>query len=436
MTNHYDVIIIGGGWSGLATAIHLVKHNKKVLVLESSRQPGGRALSVAFHQHTVDNGTHIMIGAYRETLQLLTTIGLQQTELFERHPFSLTLRRLNGRKISLPASGFPSPLHLLMSFLDARGLTFKDKWRALRMGMALSRRGYKLTQDISVAELLDRHQQSAQLVSFIWEPLCLAIMNTPLHEASAEIFLNVFNDVFNQTRHDTDFLFFKKNLSSILPEPAMNYLAQHHAEVKLSHRVTQLIPRADYHEVRTDRETFTAPHIVVATPPYITQRLLQSITTLRHLTKQLDSFEYQPICTVYLQYPKNIMLPQPMTGLLGGTGQWLFDHAISGQAGLMSVVISSSGKHMQWDNPTLETTIADELATLYPHWPKPTDTFTIREKRATFSATVNINQNRPGNRTPIQGLWLTGDYVATGYPATLESALRSSVQCAQAILSE
>jgi uncharacterized protein with NAD-binding domain and iron-sulfur cluster len=123
-----------------------------------------------------------------------------------------------------------------------------------------------------------------------------------------------------------------------------------------------------------------------------------------------------------------------MTGLLGTVSQWIFDRGIHGQRGLMAVVISGDGEHMERNNEDLCAKVSEELARHFPRWPAPLATHCIREKRATFAATVNVNRLRPGQRTPLKGLWLAGDYTDTGLPATLEGAVRSGMMCAREII--
>ena len=123
-----------------------------------------------------------------------------------------------------------------------------------------------------------------------------------------------------------------------------------------------------------------------------------------------------------------------MIGIIGGIAQWMFDYCISGQPGLMAVIISGPGLHMDLSNQELGTRVAREIARLYPDWPAPDSTLVIREKRAAFASVVDIESKRPGHQTPVNGLWLAGDYTATGLPGTLEGAVRSGMRCARTII--
>ena len=127
-------------------------------------------------------------------------------------------------------------------------------------------------------------------------------------------------------------------------------------------------------------------------------------------------------------------LDVPMLGLENGLAQWVFDRRVCGQPGLIAVVISARGEHTAMSPAVLTERVVSELATSFPHWPAPAQTRLLREKRATFCSRTGVDAIRPHNRTAVQGLWLAGDYTDTGLPATLESAVRSGNNCAQAIL--
>ena len=172
---------------------------------------------------------------------------------------------------------------------------------------------------------------------------------------------------------------------------------------------------------------------MAASPPECL-RLLAQHTRLNDIALGLSTFRYEPICTLYLQYPPYVRLGSEMIGLLDEMGQWILDLGDAGFPGRMAVVISGPGPHMALDNEHLITHISNEVARRFPHWPAPSHSYVIREKRATFSSCTGIEALRPTVRTPIPGLWLAGDYTDTGLPATLEGALRSGVACAQQLL--
>ena len=431
------VIIVGAGWAGLAAAVELTRHNIPVAVLESAKQPGGRARSVHLNELHVDNGQHMLLGAYEATLDLLRRIGVNENDVFERQPLSLQWLRPNGNPVSLNTPKLPAPLHLAWALFNAKGLSFHDRLSALKFCHRLQKTNFTIEKDCNVEFFLKENHQSPELINAIWEPLCLGALNTQIHEASAQLFLRTLGDSFNHSRKDSDILLTRKNLGAIFPQPATDYIETHHGSVRLGQRVTELIISDDEIKgVALSEKQIQSHYVILATPSIITNNLIEDTASLLHVSSQLKSIQHRPICTVYLQYSESTSFDGWLRGSLNTTSQWIFDRGLYGQNGLMSVVISGEGEHMNWDNNKLCDVIEKELATYFPHWPKPSSKHVIREKRATFAATVDINQHRPNTQTPVNGLWLAGDYTNNGLPGTLEGAVRSGIQCAQQIIKE
>lgn len=441
-------IIIGAGWSGLAAAVELSKHKHRVTVLESAKQAGGRARSIPWDDLIIDNGQHLLIGAYQHTLALMKTLGLDQDSLFHRRPMELMTHILDIAKLGTPnqsshqsdhkqlhikAPRLPAPLHITAALLNGTGLSITNRINAVRFCLSLLIK--PLHTDISVARLFQNTGQSDFLITHLWEPLCLAMLNTPINEASAQIFRRVLLDTFTNKQADSDFLIPAQDLGALLPEPAKHYIEQHQGQLLTEHRVISIEFNEQQHTVNlSNGQQLFADHIIIATPPYVTKRLIDGHPRLAPLSQQLARFEYSPICTVYLQYPKDVQLKPPAQGLTGTLSQWVFDRRVVNQPGLMAIVISADGQHMKLDNPTLTEHVIDELKLCFPNWPQPIKTLVIREKRATFNCCVGINSWRPDSHTDIDRLWLAGDYVNTGYPATLEGAVISGVECAKNVM--
>jgi len=433
------VVIIGGGWAGLAAAVALSQQASiKVNLYESARQLGGRARRVPFNKLRVDNGQHLLIGAYHDTFQLLEFLGVDLNDKFLRQTLDLNIiSPLQRQTVKLKAIRLPAPLHLMFALLTCRGFSLIERLRAMQFGARLFMHGFKFKTDISVAELMHRYKQPARLVEKFWEPLCIAIMNTPIAQASAHIFLRVLHDCFRNHNSDSDLLYPRDDLGSLLPDPATEFIEKQNNTINLGQRVTRLeIDKDKLYGILIDEQMVDADHVIIATAPHACHKLIATHPSLQALSQQLDQYHYQPICTIYLQYPAETTTGHHMLGMLGGHAQWLFDRAIYNQPGLMAVVISSDGPHMQLDNEQLIAQIKKEIALLYPDWPEASDAMVIREKRATFHCSSDINHSRPQNKTPVEGLWLAGDYTDTGYPATLEGAVRSGLQCAQQIINE
>ena len=428
-----NVVIAGGGWAGLSAAVELTRQGIPCTLCEAAPRLGGRARNVHHDGWHIDNGQHLMLGAYDGILSLLNVLGVPEATVLKRQPLQLNIYALEGRRYSLKTPKLPAPLHLLYGLLNLTGLSRGERWQALRACLALARRGFNLSDDLSLRDWLHQQRQGDNVTKVLWEPLCLATLNTPLDEASTKVFARVIGDAFARRRVHSDLLLFKTAIGDLLPHHADRYLNDHGSRVLLNTRVTALTTtdRA-VSAVHVNDDTLPADHLILATPPWISQTLLQPHAP--EPASQLATLRHYPICTVYLQYPPTVTLGSDMIGMVDSTSQWVFDRAIAGQPGQMAVVISGPGTHMAMPNADLAQHITDELAQLNPHWPAPLDWKIIREKRATFACHTNVHTLRPGHRSPLRNLWLAGDYVDTGYPATLEGAVRSGLTCASAII--
>ncbi len=431
------IIVVGGGWAGLAAGIELSSRGMPVTLLESAKQLGGRARDVQLGDLHVDNGQHLLLGAYHHTLALLEKLGRRETDAFHRQPLDLRILHPDLPEVRLRAPWLPAPLHLAWGLLRCTGLDLRERGHALRLCLRLIRTGFSVAQDISVAQWLNYNSQPARVTRTLWEPLCLAALNTPIGQASAKIFMRVLRDSFARKRADSDLLLPRIGLGSILPLPGADYIRARGGRILLCTRVTGLrVSAGRLTGVETNQGEFSADQVILAVPPHVGHGLLKSHESLTGIARKLGRLDHQPIYTVYLRYPDNVRLGSHMLGLTGGVSQWVFDRSGTGQYGLMAVIISAQGAHETLEKGALATAVRNELHRSFPHWPPPLEIRVIREKRATFSCCVGAENNRPVNKTPVKGLWLGGDFTENPYPATLEGAVFSGLQCAWGVLSQ
>ncbi len=434
MSGAYPVVIVGGGWAGLAAAVELTSQGVPVAVLESARQLGGRARCAPFRGRPVDNGQHLLIGAYSEFLRLLGVMGLAEGEVLKRMPLHLRVETgTDALELRAPTGAWPAPQ--LWALLGAKGLGWRERLGALKMGISLRLSHFSLREDMSVSALLQRHGQGPRIRALLWEPLCLAALNTPASEASARAFLRVFRDAFATGAAAGDLLLPRVNLGRLFPLPAMDYIERHRGMVRVAQRVNRLtMAHGRVTGVVATDEPLRAKHVILATPVSATRRLLESHGATRSAAETLAGLTDAPITTVYLQYPQAVSLRAEMLGADGMLAQWIFDRSFCGQPGVIAAVISGHGEHMALTQEELVARVTAELADRFPHWPAPSDGLAIRDKRATFHCDVDVDARRPGNDIAVPGLWLAGDYTDTGYPATLEGAVRSGVEAARRVL--
>lgn len=432
------VAIIGGGCAGLSTAASLVDRGYAVTVFDASSQLGGRARTVAVETsgllHLLDNGQHILLGAYQETLALLKKVGVNRKQVFLRLPLQINMQSSSAQSaFSLKSINFlPAPFNLLFGFLLCKGLKMSERLTALTFMRHLKASNYQVSNDMSLALFLIQHKQTRNLIKFLWEPLCLAALNTPIDKASARIFLNVLRDTFSGKKSDSNFLLPRLDLSQIISEPLSNYIQSKGGVIRLNQRVRQIQIENNGFSLETSSGKLDFSHVVIAVSPANIEKLLAPLPKLKHELEQTKTYQYQPIYTIYLQYPPGTQLPSVMSGLSGTIGQWVFDRGqLCDQKNLLSVVVSAEGKHQKLTQDELAFRIAKELQHAYPHLTKPLWHKVIAEKRATFACVPNLP--RPTNRTSQHNLFLAGDYTYPDYPATIEAAVRSGIYCANLI---
>lgn len=432
------VAVIGGGWAGLSAAWTLHQLGHEAHVFEAGRVLGGRARSrlSARLGTTIDNGQHILLGAYGQTLGLMRELGLNPDHLFLRLPLRLCTPK---HDFDFRLSSLPAPFHLLVGVLRSRGISWSDKWRLARVASAAQNTA-SVGPKITVAQWLNGLGQSERMRRMLWDPLCVAALNTRSEHASAQLFAAVLRDSVGRDARASDVLIPRVGLTQLWPSHLPSTITQH-----LGHTVRRLT--VEPAGIRVDGLLLDA--VIVATHVPSTLRLLQNLPeagTSRTFLEGLKAFQYAPIATLNLALKQPWTLEQPMTMLNENTadgryGQWLFNRAAFGEdplsRHLVHIVVSDAEALQQLPRAVaiqaLIKQIRDETDGRNP-MPQIVNHELLIEKRATFSALPALP--RPSNQTPWPRIWIAGDWTDTGYPGVLEGAIQSGIGAARALHDE
>ena len=442
-----DVIVIGAGFAGLSAAAALAEVGARVLVLEARAQLGGRATAFPDREsgELVDNGQHVLFGCYRETFAFLERIGADGN--VRRQP-SLVVPYIDrvGRRSELRCPPIPSPLHLLAAVLDWDAMPWSERLTVLRLAGPLWRARWELRQarrvtvtppGSTVSEWLREHGQGPKLRAWLWEPLAIAALNQPPEVASASPFVRVLAEMFGPDASASALVLPTRPLHLMYAEPARTYIEGHGGEVR-THALARLTLSGDaVRGVEVRGEPIACPRVVCAVPWFALKSMflgpppdamLDTITAA-------DATGSMPIVTVNLWYDRRVM-DEPFVGLPGRAMQWVFDKRIAfgSDASHLSLVASGAEALAREDTPRLVARAAREVAEALPGARAATLVrgTVVREKRATFSLAPG-QPPRPGVETPIKGLALAGDWIDTGLPGTIESAVVSGHMAAKFI---
>jgi squalene-associated FAD-dependent desaturase len=417
------VAIVGAGWAGLAAAVAAVRAGHAVTVFEAARVAGGRARTLPVRlpdgtELSLDNGQHILIGAYVESLGLMAQVGVQPADVLLRLP--LVLRHPDGGGLALPS--WPAPLDAGWGILTARGWTWRDKWSLLRASSRWQLAGFRCGADVSVADLSTGLTQRVR--DELIEPLCVSALNTPAARSSGEVFLRVLRDSLFGRGYGgwggSNLLLPRASLGQLFPDAAEDWLAKQGAEVRIGRRVQAIAGGADRLDVDVDGETFDA--VVLACPPWEAARLARGCEGTQAWAAQVDALAYEAIATVYVTGGPRLALPMlALHAAPGAPAQFVFDRSqLGGPEGLLAFVVSASDA----ERSVIEAQVVAQARGL--GW-DVTPLQTVVEKRATFACVPGLR--RPPVRVAPR-VWACGDYTAGPYPATLEGAVRSGLEVA------
>ena len=447
----FDCAIIGAGFAGLSAAVRLVRAGKRVVVLEARSRLGGRATAFADREtgERVDNGQHILLGCYRETLSFLGDIGALGH--VRRQPqLRVTMIDPAGRVSRLECPNLPPPLHLLAGVMDWEALTWADRVSVLRMSkpLGLARRALRegaaagriaASPGETVEDWLIRNGQTPRLREMLWDPLALAALNQPASQAAAPPFARVLAEMFGGDAGAASVLLPTKPLDEMYAAPARAFIERHGGEVRTGDAAAVRLEGSIIGGVSAGGARLAADTVIVAVPWFSFSGLFEGDTrVLQPVIDRSRELACSPMVTVNLWFDRPVM-DEPFIGLPGRTMQWVFDKgALFGEtAAHLSLVSSGALAILEMGNAALIEMAHRELAEALPAARAAAllRGTVIREPRATFSLAPG-QPARPGTVTAVERLYLAGDWIETGLPATIESAVRSGHLAAMAAIGD
>jgi len=443
-----DVVIVGAGFAGLSAGVRLAKRGAKVLVLEARARLGGRA--TAFHDRDtgelVDNGQHVMLGCYVQTLAFLADIGATENVSVGRE-LSVTMIDREGTRSRLVCPTLPSPFHLLAGVSEWEALSWADRLSVLRLAGPLQRARRALKPGATllaaspgetVAAWLERNGQTARIREMLWEPLALAALNQPVEQAAAPPFARVLAEMFGPDPKAAAIVLPAKPLHLMYAEPARTFIERAGGTVRTGAAATIVIGAGAKPSlaVEVDAARWT-PRAVISTVPWfaVSGVFAGDTSSVRDVLGRADAMSSSPIVTVNLWFDR-VVMDEPFVGLPGRAMQWVFDkrQVFGGNASHLSLVSSGASPLVGKTNDELIVAATQELSEAMPAVGAATlvRATVIREPRATFSLAPG-QPSRPDCATNVPGLFLAGDWIETGLPATIESAVRAGHRAADLI---
>ena len=422
------VIVIGGGFAGLSASVDLAENNFEVTLIEASPKLGGRAYSVEDPSFSsFDNGQHIFMGCYDETLSFLEKIG-SYSNLDIQESLSIPFVRPGGNIYKLAAKRKFYPLNILHAILNYQALSLKERFKVIDFFLDLICCYSCDLRERTVKQWLDCKRQSDNSVKSLWEIITVGALNTRTESASAEIFSEILKTIFFTGKGSSKIILSKVGLSELYCTPASDFITERGGKINLSERAIKFTTKdkritgviSDKYEYRD----FDA--VLFAIPAYA----LEKISSETKCDISIPQLNYSPIVNVHFLLNKN-PFTEKFYGLIGSEIHWVFNHG-----SYITAMTSAADNLIGLDVEKIYEFFTSELKKYFPIFHKENiiSSKVIKEKRATFIPDVSSNEKRNSFKESIGGMFVAGDWTSTGLPSTVESAVSSGRRAAQGII--
>ncbi len=440
-----DVIIIGGGLAGLSASVKLVKAGATVLLIDKNNHLGGRTYSFIDRRTgtVVDNGQHLLIGAYKNTFEYLEMIGTKDL-LFPSNDNSLNFIEEGKSHYNFSIPNFPAPINLLIAILKITPLSWSDKINLFDIGKIIKKWNDNLEKeikDLSVEEFLNKYGQSYNAKKYFWYPLVISVMNESPNVASALLFAKVLKNTYFSKAENHKIWLPSVGQTELYVEKAIEMIKDHHSKVIMKEKVDNiLIENGKVIGVNIKGKLIKSKYVVSAVPNYNFLDLLPAKDRHTDFFVKIREITSSPIISVNLWFDREIFDEQ-FIGLINTNVHWVFNRNKivsnnNNRFNYITAVISNARSFLNIDKFQIVQLVIEELKSNFPAIKYANLIYysVIKERNATFSTTPDIEKIRPVQQTEIQNFYMAGDWTNTGLPATIEGAVTSGFLCADLIM--
>ena len=420
-------IVIGGGIAGLTSAAYLTKQNIKVTLFESSPKLGGRAYSFTEQKSNdvVDNGQHILMGCYSDTINFIKLIGAKDNFIYQKN-LQINFLTQAGKLVRLKSFTSLYPFNLLFALLNFKAITFTERLSLLKFVIKLPFISHQKLSDKNVRDWLKEERQSEDTIKSLWEIITVGALNTNIDKASAFMFREILMKIFFNGNFASTIILPKYGLSDAYVRNAKEYIESNGGKIKLSSSVKELIISVNkIVGIKTAVEVYKDFDYVISAIPFYA---FNNIYPELFLDGKIE-FEYSSILNIHI-WLKNNPMKEQFYGLIDSPVHWIFN-----KGNHINLVISDADYLIDKPAEEIYKMCVGELIKYtklkeseFSHYK------VLKEKRATFGPSNKINYIRPSSNTKIANLFLAGDWTDTGLPSTMESAVKSGRVAAELIL--
>lgn len=413
-------IVIGGGFAGLSAASFLANKNYHIELIEASPKLGGRAYSFLEQNQNdiIDNGQHILMGCYKHTLSFLNLINATVQLTFQKY-LEINFINKNKKLFKLKASKLFYPFNLIYGIMNYDYLSFSEKINVMKFFISILFENEK-NLSLNINNWLTKKNQNAQIKKALWNFLAIGAFNCSLEKVSAEIFLKIIKEIFLKGNFNSTIILPKVGLSELYCLPAREFILSKNGIISLNEELVEIKYENDnaIEIITSKRKINDFDFLILAISPFA----LQKIIGYKNLfDDELFNYEYSSILTFHI-WLKHNPLKEKFYGLIDSQLHWVFNNNSH-----ITTVISDANNLINKDKDELFNLVWNEIENYFQLKKEEIlDYKIIKEKRATFIPSNEALKNRPDIKTKMKNVFLAGDWIETGLPATIESAVMSA----------